>query len=85
MAKYVEEAIAEYAGSADRKLGNDMLARAAGPHVEVMEQLLAHGAEPSLIDNDGNTVDATTIVATYRSLAKDGPQEEATGGSKDEL
>ena len=61
---------------------NDMLARAAGPHVEVMERLLAHGAEPSLIDDDNNTVDATVVRPT--ALAKDGP-EEATGGSKDDL
>ena len=85
VAKYVEEALAEYAAGADRKLGNDMLARAAGPHVEVMEQLLAAGAEPSLIDKEGNTVDATTIVQTYRALAKDGPQEDAAASSKDEL
>ena len=57
--RYVEEALLEYSASQDRKLGNDMLARAAGPHVEVMEMLLAHGAEPSLIDKDGNTVDET--------------------------
>ena len=31
--KYVEEALAEYHATADRKLGNDMLARAAGPQV----------------------------------------------------
>ena len=61
-----------------------MLARAAGPHVEVMELLLARGAEPSLIDQAGNTVDAATIVTTYRALAKDGPPEEAAD-SKDEL
>ena len=64
-----------------------MLARAAGPHVEVMEALLAKGAEPSLIDKEGNTVDASTIVATYRSLGKDGAAEDesAASGSKDEL
>ena len=56
----------------------------AGPHVEVMELLLAQGAEPSLIDKEGNTVDAPTIVATYRALAKDGTPANADG-SKDEL
>ena len=50
VAKYVEEALQEYSASADRKLGNDMLSRAAGPHIEVMEKLLGLGAEPSLID-----------------------------------
>jgi hypothetical protein len=35
VAKYVEEALSEYQASTDRKLGNDMLARAAGPHIEV--------------------------------------------------
>ena len=34
--RYVEEALAEYSATADRKLGNDMLARAAGPHIEVI-------------------------------------------------
>ena len=48
VAKYVEEALQEYASTADRKLGNDMLARAASPHIEVMEMLLGKGAEPSL-------------------------------------
>lgn len=90
VAKYVEEALAEYSATADRKLGNDMLARAAGPHIEVMEKLLAEGAEPSLIDKEGNTVDATAIVQMYRSLSsKDakggGEGEDAEGGSKDEL
>ena len=84
VAKYVEEALLEYAAAADKKLSNDMLARAAGPHVEVMEALLAKGAEPSLIDKEGNTVDASTIVATYRSLGKEGAAELGTG-SKDEL
>ena len=85
VAKYVEEALAEYSATADRRLGDDMLARAAGPHVEVMELLLQHGAEPSLIDKEGNTVDATTIVATYRNLATKGAEGEAADGSKDEL
>lgn len=49
-----------------------------------MELLLAQGAEPSLIDKEGNTVDAPTIVATYRALAKDGTPANADG-SKDEL
>ena len=63
VAKYVEEALAEYASAKDDKtLANEMLARAAGPHVEVMALLLAHGAEPSLIDKEGNTVDAAAIV-----------------------
>jgi len=83
VARYVEEALLEYSDSQDRKLGNDMLARAAGPHVEVMEMLLAHGAEPSLIDKEGNTVDAQTIVTTYRALARDSPAE--LDGAKDEL
>ena len=84
VAKYVEEALMEYSSTADRKLGNDMLARAAAHHIEVMEMLLAQGAEPSLIDKDGNTVDATTIVATHRALAsKEEPVDPR--GSKDEL
>lgn len=84
VAKYVEEALAEYSVNHDRKLGNDMLARAAGSHVEVMSMLLANGAEPSLIDKEGNTVDATTIVATYRALSSGGAAAEGDG-SKDEL
>ena len=48
-----------------------------------MELLLSQGAEPSLIDKDGNTVDATQIVATYRALSKDGPAEGES--QKDEL
>uniref|UniRef100_A0A7S3EVR5 Uncharacterized protein n=1 Tax=Haptolina ericina TaxID=156174 RepID=A0A7S3EVR5_9EUKA len=83
VAKYVEEALQEYSDPNDRKLGNDMLARAAGAHVEVMELLLAQNAEPSLIDKEGNTVDAATIVQTYRSLSRD--DSEAIDGSKDEL
>ena len=82
MAKYVEEALQEYAASQDRKLGNDMLARAAQSHVDVMELLIAQGAEPSLIDKDGNTVDGATIVATFRNLAKGVDDEDAP---KDEL
>ena len=85
MAKYVEEALIEYSAAADRKLGNEMLARAAGPHLEAMDLLLQHGAEPSLIDKEGNTVDAAVIVATYRKLARDGKEDEAEGGGKDEL
>ena len=72
-----------YHATTDRKLGNDMLARAAGPHVEVMELLLQHGAEPSLIDKEGNTVDATQIVQTYRALSGKGADE--ADGAKDEL
>lgn len=83
VAKYVEEALAEYADTQDRKLGNDMLARAAGAHVEVMELLLAAGAEASLINKEGDTVDATAIVATYQALSKEGG--EVTDGSKEEL
>ena len=49
-----------------------------------MELLLQHGAEPSLIDKEGNTVDATQIIATYRALSGKGA-EEADGGTKDEL
>ncbi len=82
VAKYVEEALQEYAASQDRKLGNDMLARAAQSHVDVMELLIAQGAEPSLIDKDGNTVDGATIVATFRNLAKGVDDEDAP---KDEL
>lgn len=89
VAKYVEEALAEYAALQDRKLGNDMLARAAGSHVEVMGMLLSHGAEPSLIDKEGNTVDATTIINTYKALAASGGENTAEGGAiegaKDEL
>jgi len=86
VAKYVEEALAEYSAAANRKLGNDMLARAAGPHVEVMDKLLAQGAEPSLIDKDGNTVDASVIVQTYRALSnKEGAATVEEGGTKDEL
>jgi len=81
--KYVEEALAEYHATADRKLGNDMLARAAGPHVDVMDLLLSNGAEPSLIDKEGNTVDATQIVQTYRALSGKGADE--ADGAKDEL
>jgi len=84
VAKYVEEALQEYADPTDRKLGNDMLARAAGAHVDVMELLLGQTAEPSLIDKDGNTVDATAIVATYRALSREGAAE-VSDGSKDEL
>ena len=83
VAKYVEEALTEYSATADRKLGNDMLARAAGPHIEAMELLLASGAEPSLIDKEGNTVDATQIVATYRALSSKGADE--AEAAKDEL
>ena len=79
----VEEALAEYHATADRKLGNDMLARAAGPHVDVMDLLLSNGAEPSLIDKEGNTVDATQIVQTYRALSGKGADE--ADGAKDEL
>ena len=82
VAKYVEEALQEYAASQDRKLGNDMLARAAQSHVDVMELLIAQGAEPSLSDKDGNTVDGATIVATFRNLAKGVDDEDAP---KDEL
>ena len=39
IAKYVEEALAEYSGAADKALENDMLARAAGPHIEVMTRV----------------------------------------------
>ena len=89
VAKYVEEALQEYAATADRKLGNDMLARAAAPHIEVMEKLLSAGAEPSLIDKEGNTVDALRIVQTYQSLASkaegEAAADEAAGGTKDEL
>ena len=81
--RYVEEALAEYSATADRKLGNDMLARAAGPHIEVMELLLAQGAEASLIDKEGNTVDATQIVQTYRNLSGKGAED--ADSSKDEL
>ena len=72
VAKYVEEALQEYATTADRKLGNDMLARAAAAHIEVMELLLAKGAEPSLIDNHGDTVDANNIVQMYKALSRGG-------------
>ncbi len=34
VAKYVEEALAEYSGVTDQSLSNDMLARAAKPHIE---------------------------------------------------
>ena len=51
---------------------------------QVMELLLQNGAEPSLIDKEGNTVDATQIVATYRALAGKG-SDEAGEGTKDEL
>lgn len=53
MAKYVEEALGEVSQAHDRELANEMLGRAAGQHVEVMEALLAAGAEPSLIDKQG--------------------------------
>ena len=45
--------------------------------------LLGKGAEPSLIDKDGDTVDANNIVQTYRALAKGGA--DGVEGSKDEL
>ena len=48
-----------------------------------MELLLQHGAEPSLIDKEGNTVDATQIVQTYRALSGKGADE--ADGAKDEL
>jgi ankyrin repeat protein len=82
VAKYVEEALQEYATTADRKLGNDMLSRAAAAHIEVMEMLLGKGAEPSLIDKDGDTVDANNIVQMYKQLAKGGADAD---GGKDEL
>jgi len=81
VAKYVEEALQEYATTADRKLGNDMLARAAAAHIEVMELLLGKSAEPSLIDKDGDTVDANNIVQMYKALSRGGAEAEA----KDEL
>ena len=83
VAKYVEEALQEYSAVQDRKLGNDMLARAAGPHIETMEMLLAHGAEPSLIDKDGNTVDAAVIVETHQALARN--DDSGAADAKDEL
>jgi len=83
VAKYVEEALQEYAAAADRKLGNDMLARAGAPHIEVMELLLGKGAESSLIDKEGNTVDAWGVVQKFRALAENKVQDE--DGSKDEL
>lgn len=87
VAKYVEEAISEYSATNDRKLGNDMLARAAGPHVEVMEMLIAKGASTALGDAEGNAVDASVIVQTYRSLAKEKEASDApaVGDGKDEL
>ena len=78
----MEEALQEYATTADRKLGNDMLSRAAAAHIEVMEMLLGKGAEPSLIDKDGGTVDANNIVQMYKQLAKGGADAD---GGKDEL
>ena len=82
----MDEALADYSASGDKKLADEMLARAAGPHIEVMELLLAHGAEPSLIDKEGNTVDAAAIVQTYRSLAKGAESaREPRGSTKDEL
>jgi len=87
VAKYVDEAITEYSAANDRKLGNDMLARAAGPHVEVMAMLIAKGASTVLSDSDGSEVDANVIVQTYRSLAKekDAADAPAVGDGKDEL
>ena len=49
-----------------------------------MELLLASGAEPSLIDKEGNTVDAPQIVGTYRALSSKGSEGEGEG-AKDEL
>ena len=58
-----------------------MLARAAAAHIEVMELLLGKSAEPSLIDNDGDTVDANNIVQMYKALSRGGAEAEP----KDEL
>ena len=52
-------------------------------HPHEGELLLQHGAEPSLIDKEGNTVDATQIVQTYRALSGKGADE--ADGAKDEL
>ena len=65
-------------------LSGSLPAVCTGPHVEVMELLLASGAEPSLIDKEGNTVDAPQIVGTYRALASKGSEGEGEG-AKDEL
>jgi len=83
IARYVEEALADLAQADDRKLANEMLGRAAAQHISVMAALLAAGAEPSLIDTDGNTLDANTVVATHRALA--GESAAASDGAKDEL
>lgn len=48
-----------------------------------MEALLASDAEPSLIDKDGNTVDAVAIVQTYRALSIDDADDQLT--EKEEL
>ena len=53
------------------------------PHLETLDMLLKHGAEPSLIDKEGNTVDATAIVQAYRTLG--GKDDEGAEGGKDEL
>ena len=47
-----------------------------------MKALLAKGAEPSLIDKDGNNIDAAAIVAKYDALSSDAAAED---GTKDEL
>ena len=52
--------------------------------MEVMGLLLEAGAEASIIDKEGETVDATAIVQTYRALAK-GDGGAAADGAKDEL
>jgi len=83
VAKYVENALSEVSKSTDRKLANEMLARAAGPHIQVMDALLKAGASPSISDKEGGSHDATAIVNTYKAMAKRSGVDSAT--AKDEL
>ena len=54
------------------------------PMLDQIRSNVEHGAEPTLIDKEGETVDASKIVATYRAMGSKDDAEDL-GGSKDEL